>query len=191
MSSYLLVCYWPAGTPMHARHFGKSFLRRAVRRRTIGEDNAHRPKSRLALSRGFLSSSPGSHFQPEPGCSEPTFVGSHTDVLALSSSMLNLAASALDSMSPTEAIIQFAEQPSLLSDSCQLVTVRVPASVVSMDPESSFEVRVNRRAWTMMVGHIETSAQIYGTRLKLAVSCLERRMKFCGRCGLMSLLPRP
>ena len=110
----------------------------------------------------FFPSSPGAHFQPEPGCSEPTFIGSHTDVLALSSSMLNLAASALDSMTPSEAIIQFAEQPSLLSDSCQLVTVRVPASVVSTDPESSFEVRVNRRAWTMMVRHIETSAQIYG-----------------------------
>lgn len=32
----------------------------------------------------------GKPFQPEPGCSEPTFTGSYSDIIALSSSMLNL-----------------------------------------------------------------------------------------------------
>lgn len=37
----------------------------------------------------------GDRFQPEPGCSEPTFVGSHADLSGLSARMLNAVARAL------------------------------------------------------------------------------------------------
>ena len=38
---------------------------------------------------------PGEEFQPEPGCSEPTFIGSNTDLAGLSARMLNSIARAL------------------------------------------------------------------------------------------------
>ena len=40
-------------------------------------------------------------FQPEPGCSEPTFVGSTADVMSLASSAINIASGELESQSPT------------------------------------------------------------------------------------------
>lgn len=44
----------------------------------------------------FWSTTPvGNRFQPEPGCSEPTFVGSHADLSGLSARMLNAVARAL------------------------------------------------------------------------------------------------
>ena len=45
---------------------------------------------------GFWRESPaGERFQPEPGCSEPTFVGSNADLASLSARMLNAIARAL------------------------------------------------------------------------------------------------
>ena len=54
-------------------------------------------KSRLSKLRDtFWPTTPRSErFQPEPGCSEPTFVGSHADLAGLSARMLNAVARAL------------------------------------------------------------------------------------------------
>ncbi|MCY4088149.1 MAG: ThiF family adenylyltransferase [Actinomycetia bacterium] len=54
-------------------------------------------KTRLSrLREGFWPTTPpGERFQPEPGCSEPTFVGSNADLAGLSARMLNAVARAL------------------------------------------------------------------------------------------------
>lgn len=54
-------------------------------------------KPRLfTLRQEFWPAEPrGEHFQPEPGCSEPTFVGSDADLAGLSARMLNAVARAL------------------------------------------------------------------------------------------------
>ena len=51
-------------------------------------------RARLSnLLEAFWSTTPvGDRFQPEPGCSEPTFVGSHADLSGLSARMLNAVA---------------------------------------------------------------------------------------------------
>lgn len=48
------------------------------------------------LLEAFRPNTPvGEHFQPEPGCSEPTFVGSDADLTGHSARMLNAVARAL------------------------------------------------------------------------------------------------
>ncbi len=52
-----------------------------------------RRSRRSNLLEAFWSTTPvGDRFQPEPGCSEPTFVGSHADLSGLSARMLNAVA---------------------------------------------------------------------------------------------------
>lgn len=50
-------------------------------------------------------------FQPEPGCSESTFVGSAADVVTLAGMMINLVARDFSNMEPTQATACFVSQP--------------------------------------------------------------------------------
>jgi NAD(P)-dependent dehydrogenase (short-subunit alcohol dehydrogenase family) len=55
----------------------------------------------------FFPQSAGRPFQPEPGCSEPTFIGSYSDVASLSHLMLNAVPEILGSIHPSEAEARF------------------------------------------------------------------------------------
>jgi integrative and conjugative element protein (TIGR02256 family) len=54
-------------------------------------------------------------FQPEPGCSEPTFVGSSADSAALAAVGLNLIATQIKDIAPEAAISTFFSQPVVAS----------------------------------------------------------------------------
>lgn len=58
-------------------------------------------------------------FQPEPGCSEPTFVGSAIDMAAQSSAMLNIVLERIIHLGANEASVDFISKPTSLSGSQQ------------------------------------------------------------------------
>ena len=57
--------------------------------RRLKLEACRRPKLSKVLGAFWPRTAPGERFQPEPGCSEPTFIGSDADLAALSARMLN------------------------------------------------------------------------------------------------------
>lgn len=55
-------------------------------------------------------------FQPEPGCSAPTFIGSVADIDFHASSLLNIGLSRIEKLSPVEASIDLVAAPWLQAD---------------------------------------------------------------------------
>lgn len=105
------------------------------------------------------------HFQPEPGCSEPTFVGSFADVAVLSHSMLNALPEALTSIHNSEAAICFCSQPTN-SKVDPTIRLRVAGRIISHDPQTGFEVRISDEAWAKMHSAIDRSAWKHGRRVE-------------------------
>lgn len=115
-------------------------------------------------------------FQPEPGCSDPTFVGSAADAAALAGMMLNLAAEALGDESAATARAAFIAQPRLESHGTDFaISSRCPPDVVIPDPESGYEIRITQGAWADIgawrnrarrtAGHrVETGGLLFGER---------------------------
>jgi integrative and conjugative element protein (TIGR02256 family) len=114
----------------------------------------------------FFPESPAPHFQPEPGCSEPTFVGSYCDVTSLSHTMLNAVPEILTSMKPCEAEARFygtsLDQPKTLNHLNYRISERLP----SVDPSNSFEIRISQAAWLQMQRHVNRSAWRFGQRVE-------------------------
>lgn len=113
----------------------------------------------------YFPQRPGKPFQPEPGCSEPTFVGSYADVASLSQLMLNVIPTLLQTLHPSEGAAWFchsAGSKSMLST----LEYRFDGRVSSDDPTSSFEVRISRRAWQQMQEVVKKSAWRYGRRVE-------------------------
>jgi integrative and conjugative element protein (TIGR02256 family) len=103
-------------------------------------------------------------FQPEPGCSANTFVGSWADVATLAMSMLNLAARDLagaDSASGTAHFITqgYVDVPASLSRQASL---RWNPDIVLEDPHAGYQIRVAPAAWREMAGWVERSRRCFG-----------------------------
>ena len=84
-------------------------------------------------------------FQPEPGCSEPTFIGSSADSAALSSVGLNLIVGQIAGIAPAEGISAFFCQPLVPSSaSCSPHFVEHTADFVLMLKDH--QVRISQSA---------------------------------------------
>lgn len=99
-------------------------------------------------------------FQPEPGCSDATFVGSEADVAVLSGTMMNEIAKALSSDGGQ----------STASASFSDATGRMPAAVFSWLPDqivqdtgSGYETRLAPEAWGEMRANMRQSARRFGS----------------------------
>jgi integrative and conjugative element protein (TIGR02256 family) len=107
-------------------------------------------------------------FQPEPGCSDPTFVGSATDVAVLAGSMLNCIASDL-SGHRCSASAHFLLQPHLqeraLSGAAR-AALEWQADRVLRDRCADYEVRLSDGAWRSMLGEIDSSRSRRGARVE-------------------------
>lgn len=103
-------------------------------------------------------------FQPEPGCSEDTFIGSAADMAALSSTLLNLAAKDLASTDEGRATAHLFTQPYAQQQKCDPLYVDFawPNDVVSVDPDAGYEVRIASPAWRDILGWIEKSRRTVG-----------------------------
>jgi len=100
-------------------------------------------------------------FQPEPGCSDATFIGSVADVCALSANMMNLAAMELSKL-PTEAHAFLVTQPHIayIAKGESAVTHFQWPHDISI--ESSYQIRISSYAWNEIIGFIRQSRRIKG-----------------------------
>ena len=103
-------------------------------------------------------------FQPEPGCSESTFVGSAADVTILASAMLNWLAQSLTEGTSTTASAYFLIQPQLAVETgCSAcVSFNWDADQLCQDPHSGYEVRIAASAWSEIKGWIRQNLRTDG-----------------------------
>lgn len=103
-------------------------------------------------------------FQPEPGCSESTFVGSAADVTVLAGAMLNRLAYMLVEGSSTTASAYFLTQPHLDVNTGQnaYASFDWDDDQVSQDPHSGYEIRIAASAWSEIRGWIRQNQRTDG-----------------------------
>lgn len=114
----------------------------------------------------FFPELPAPPFQPEPGCSEPTFVGSYSDVTSLSHIMLNAVPEILTSMEPSEAEAIFYGTSLDQRKPPALLSYRIGRRLQSVDPANAFEIRISQDAWLQMQKYIDRSAWRFGQRVE-------------------------
>jgi predicted acylesterase/phospholipase RssA/proteasome lid subunit RPN8/RPN11 len=104
-------------------------------------------------------------FQPEPGCSESTFVGSWADVTTLAMSMLNLAARDLAGVDSALGTAHFITQGyvDVPAPASRQVSLRWEPDIVLEDPHAGYQIRVAPGAWREMTGWVERSRRCFGS----------------------------
>lgn len=131
---------------VHPRHSGGPLD--VVRKMKLAACRDERLKPYLDA---FFPESPHAPFQPEPGCSDATFIGSAADVAQLSAAAVNFLGDALIRKSKESAVGCFktcATGPSDVSELGQVVVIE--SDVVISDPDSGFETRIEPSAWRAM-----------------------------------------
>jgi proteasome lid subunit RPN8/RPN11 len=118
----------------------------------------------------FWPSSSGSErlFQPEPGCSDPTFVGSAADVFGLSSTLLNVLSRWLAAGDDTHA------RAFALSSPSRFDKPSVPAEFhfawtrdrILDDSQQGYQVRLSEAAEKALMGWIRTSRRRFGAAVE-------------------------
>lgn len=104
-------------------------------------------------------------FQPEPGCSESTFVGSAADVTVLAGALLNRLAQILTEDMPSTASAYFLTQPYLNMKIGQkaYASFNWDGDQISQDPHSGYEVRIAASAWSEIIGWIRQNQRTDGS----------------------------
>ena len=105
-------------------------------------------------------------FQPEPGCSDATFVGSCTDVSLLAAAMLNLAARDLGAPGAPATGHLLAQPGAQPSGSLAHKTFGWPPDRVLNDPVSGYEIRMSSAAWHEIAGWISNNGRTRGTAIE-------------------------
>ena len=107
-------------------------------------------------------------FQPEPGCSEPTFIGSQADVTALAGLMMNLCSKDLAGEGCETAFAHFVKQPHALAYGSEhsFASFAWPPDNIVHDVETGYEVRISDSAWREIRAYINKSARIHGARVE-------------------------
>lgn len=109
-----------------------------------------------------------SFFQPEPGCSDATYIGSAADVAALSAQMLNLAAADLSRTGESfGATGHFLVQPHA-SDGRESPSANFSwtPDIVGADTHAAYEVRISPSAWAEIRSWIVRSARMAGPEIE-------------------------
>lgn len=108
-------------------------------------------------------------FQPEPGCSDPTFIGAATDVSVLSGMMLNgLADELAVERSDATAAAHFFSLPHirLARENISPAVFRWESDRICDDPHSAYQIRIAESAWGEIAAHIAQSARIRGPKVE-------------------------
>ncbi len=110
-------------------------------------------------------------FQPEPGCSSPTFIGSSTDVSALSALLLNMAGKSLSrhphpKEDPPTAWAHYVSQPHAIPVSTHhhksSISFAYTPDIVTKDDRQGYEIRTSTEAWKQMEYWIAKSRDTVG-----------------------------
>lgn len=97
-------------------------------------------------------------FLPEPGCSDPTFVGSHADVAALSASMLNLGLRRLQELDDTQSGAELFAGP-WNRHGGQSISLTLDSPAIIRDERHSFEVAFSDKAQAGIAAEISRIAR--------------------------------
>lgn len=104
-------------------------------------------------------------FQPEPGCSDPTFIASAADTSELAGMMINLAAESLRDGDDSHARAAFVMQPTI-SSAPSFAAFTWPSDIIAKDPESGYEIRIATGAWADIEGWSNRAKRIFGSRVE-------------------------
>jgi integrative and conjugative element protein (TIGR02256 family) len=107
-------------------------------------------------------------FQPEPGCSDATFVGSSGDVAGLAALMLNLAAADLAAPPDKAAATgHFLVQPHAAgAGGCPSASFAWRPDHVSVDVHAGYQIRISPTAWAEMRSGIARSRDAVGPEVE-------------------------
>ncbi len=97
-------------------------------------------------------------FQPEPGCSSPTFIGSDAEIAALASTMLLAATNALSARDDRSTAV-FVALPTAEADG-RTATVSFAPDLILQDSVGGYEVRVAHNAVTEIRAWIRQSERL-------------------------------
>jgi len=100
-------------------------------------------------------------FQPEPGCSSPTFRGSAADVLALTARMMNIASEWL--AEPPHAC---SRARTFQSGNSREFCFEWPADIVLLDGRNGYQIRVSQSALSGMRAWMRRSERVRGPRVE-------------------------
>jgi integrative and conjugative element protein (TIGR02256 family) len=103
-------------------------------------------------------------FQPEPGCSSPTFRGSFADVLGLTARMTNVAASWLSSDLAPKAFAVDQSGGGLVSGPAREIEFRWQPDHLLRDHRHGYEIRLSRVARVSLLYWIRRSERVRGDR---------------------------
>lgn len=127
----------------------------------------NRPTLKQFVEAFWPTMPPRDLFQPEPGCSDPTFIGSAADVGALASLMLNQTAEGLAADTSESAVARLISQ-SRGTPSGGRVATRLGwvADHISLDPDAEYEIRIADAAWREITAWIEQSHRRRGPEVE-------------------------
>ena len=98
-------------------------------------------------------------FQPEPGCSEPTFRGSGADVASLASQMLNAIGEQLAQEDKSKAVAEFYDL-NQVSDRISHHRFIWHADKTIREPLNNYLVKISNHAWRQLEGWISRSERL-------------------------------
>jgi integrative and conjugative element protein (TIGR02256 family) len=104
-------------------------------------------------------------FQPEPGCSDATFIGSAADVAGLAAMMLNWAAADLrNPLDNATATGHFVMQPHVANPTGQAAGANFAwnSDRVSHDERTGYEIRISAEAWAGIRSWIADGRKRFG-----------------------------
>ncbi len=108
-------------------------------------------------------------FQPEPGCSDPTFVGSAADMAMLSARMLNVLSEWLDEGYANHARgfgMRVPQMPNVVATVPHEAEFRWPADEVSDDLQRGYQIRLSPAAKAQMLTWMKKSERNRGREVE-------------------------
>jgi Dinucleotide-utilizing enzymes involved in molybdopterin and thiamine biosynthesis family 2 len=109
----------------------------------------------------FFPSTEPEWFEPEPGCSAPTFAASAADVASLAGGMVSVAAELLSS--EDEKDYAYVSRVAMVNEAGTPVVLPFEVDLTHICPVSGFEIRMCREAARSIKETVKRSAEQFGT----------------------------
>jgi integrative and conjugative element protein (TIGR02256 family) len=136
--------------------------------RRLKLEACHRPDLDVFLNE-FWPAERRPFFQPEPGCSDATFVGSAADVAGLAAIMLNRAAAELSAArAGVTATGHFVTPPHVLNETGHAVSASFAwgPDLLSHDLHAGYQIRISPPCWAEIGSWISKSRDVGGPEVE-------------------------
>jgi len=139
---------------------GPIAINRKVKLRALNQ-NAEHP----GLDAFWPSKKTDDLFFPEPGCSDPTFIGSFSDMSAMSGALLNIGLSKLSKLRPNQAAARIVAAPTLQSQG-QPLDIVLDNDLGAIEEMHGFRVHISKSAQNSMDAEIARNARLRGEEVE-------------------------